>query len=175
MLWYRDRFDVLSAAAIEAPPEGLILEFGVASGATLLWLADRPQMRERRLYGFDSFRGLPECWASYDVGHFACDPPSVPDNVELVIGYYADTLPAFLAAHSDNAGLIHLDCDLYRSTKTVLQLLASRIVPGTVIVMDEFWIVVEHEQRAFKEWLVEGARTCRHLCRSIEQACVVME
>jgi predicted O-methyltransferase YrrM len=175
MIWYRDRFDVLSAAAIEAPPDGLVLEFGVATGGTILWLAARPQMRERRLYGFDSFRGLPECWANYGVGYFACDPPSVPANVELVVGLYADTLPAFLETHPGNAALIHIDCDLYNSTKTVLNLLAPRIVPGTVIVMDEYHIVLEHERRAFEEWLWESARTCRHLCRSIEQACVIME
>jgi Methyltransferase domain len=175
VIFYRDRFDVLSAAAIEAPPGGLVLEFGVATGVSIRWLADRPQMRDRHLYGFDSFQGLPEPWGRYEVGHFACDPPAVPDNVELVVGLFADTLPPFLETHDGVAALIHIDCDLYASVRTVLDLLAPRIVANTVIVMDEYWIVPEHEQRAFEEWLAAHGRKCRHLCRSIEQACVTME
>jgi hypothetical protein len=173
--WYRDRFEVLSIAAIEAPAQGLVLEFGVASGVTISWLAETPQLSQRQLYGFDSFRGLPEPWGSYDDGHFACTPPQVPPNVELVIGLFADRLPAFLADHPDKAALIHIDCDLYSSTRTVLNLLAPRIVPGTVIAMDEYWIVTDHEQRAFEEWLAAQGRSCRHICRSVEQACVIME
>ena len=173
VIWYRDRFEVLSHAACEAPTEGLVLEFGVASGATINHLATSIALRERRVYGFNSFCGLPEPWARYSVGHFACQPPAVAANVGLVVGLFAETLPPFLAAHAGNAALIHLDADLYSSTRTVLELLTPRIVAGTVIVLDEYYIVTDHEQRAFEEWLAHG-RTCRHLCRSIEQACVIM-
>lgn len=175
MIWYQNRFEVLSHAAAIAPPEGMVLEFGVASGATINHLACSYALRERRLYGFDSFCGLPEPWASYPVGHFACEPPAVAANVELVVGLFAETLPPFLAAHEDACALIHLDCDLYNSTKLVLELLNERIVAGTVIACDEFYIVADHEQRAFHEWAVERGRKFSHLCRSIEQAVVVVE
>jgi Macrocin-O-methyltransferase (TylF) len=173
--WYRDRFDVLTVASIEAPADGLVLEFGVASGATINHLARAHAMRGRRIHGFDSFLGLPESWSSYPAGHFACEPPAVEPNVGLVIGLFAQTIPAFLAEHAGSAALIHIDCDLYSSTKTVLDLMGPRIVAGTIIVMDEYWIVPDHEQRAFEEWLFVHGRKCRHLCRSIEQACVIME
>ena len=57
--------------------------------------------------------------------------------------------------------LIHIDCDIYASTRTVLELLAARIVPGTVIVFDEYlnypsW--KEHEFRAFQEFVAAGGR-----------------
>lgn len=175
MLLFKDRLDILSFAACSAPPDGLILEFGVASGTTINYLARTIALCGRRVYGFDSFDGLPERWADYPVGHFACAPPAVAPNVELVVGLFADTLPSFLAEHDGPAALIHVDCDLYSSTRTVLDSLAPRIVPGTFIALDEYWIVREHEQRAFHEWLLAHRRSCKPLARSIEQLVVVME
>ena len=173
-VWYQNRFDVLSHAACIAPLEGLVLEFGVASGSTINHLATSHALRERRLYGFDSFCGLPEPWGHYEVGHFACDPPAVASNVELFVGLFAETLPAFLARHAGACALVHLDCDLYSSTKTVLELLTPRIVAGTVIEMDEYWIEGS-EQRAFQEWLCASGRRARPEARSIELLLVVME
>jgi hypothetical protein len=174
-IWYRDRFEVLRHAAAIAPLHGLVLEFGVASGSTIRCLAESEPLCARTIYGFDSFKGLPEAWANYPAGHFACDIPQVPDNVELVVGRFEKTLLPFLATHRGDAALIHIDCDLYSSTCIVLDYLTPRIVPGTVIVLDEFWIVTDQEQFAFNEWLETAERSCRHEARSIEQLCVVME
>jgi predicted negative regulator of RcsB-dependent stress response len=33
---------------------------------------------------------------------------------------------------------MNIDCDLYSSTKTIFDLLGHRIIPGTVIVFDEY-------------------------------------
>jgi hypothetical protein len=99
----------------------------------------------------------------------------LPANVELVVGSFAETIAPFLATHGGPAALIHIDCDLYSSTKTVLEALAPRIMTGTVIELDEYWIVTDHEQRAFHEWLCAHGRRCRPEARSIEQLCVVME
>lgn len=175
MLLFKDRFDLLSFAACSAPTEGLILEFGVATGSTINYLATSIALRGRRVYGFDSFCGLPEPWADYPVGYFACEPPSIASNAELVIGLFADAIPAFLARHAGPAALIHIDCDLYTSTRTVLDLLVPRIMPGTFIALDEYFIVCEHEQRAFHDWLLAHGRMCKKLARSIEQLVVVME
>jgi hypothetical protein len=147
----------------------------VASGSTITCLAESIPLRARRIFGFDSFEGLPEPWATYEEGHFACTPPTVPANVELVVGMFDATLAPFLATHAGAVALAHIDCDLYRSTRTVLDVLDPRIVAGTIIVMDEYFIVTEHEQRAFLEWMSAHARKCRHLCRSIEQLCVEIE
>jgi Macrocin-O-methyltransferase (TylF) len=173
--WYLDRFQVLRHAAAIAPTTGLVLEFGVATGSTIRCLSGSAPLLDRRIYGFDWFKGLPEPWANYPVGHFACDVPEVPDNVELVIGKFDETLVPFLAKHQDSAALVHIDCDLYSSTRVVLSHLTPRIVPGTVIVLDEYWIVVDQEQLAFNDWLKITGRTARHEARSIEQICVVMQ
>lgn len=175
VVWYQNRFEVLRHAAAIAPTAGLVLEFGVASGSTIRCLAGSAALLDRMIYGFDWFEGLPEPWASYPRGQFACDIPEVPDNVELVVGEFSKTLTPFLDRHPGEAALVHIDCDLYSSTKVVLDQLTPRIVPGTVIVLDEYFIVVEHEQRAFHEWLETTGRKCQHVCRSIEQLCIVME
>lgn len=171
-LWFKSRFEVLDRAATLIPDEGLILEFGVATGTTIRLLAKL--FYPRRIHGFDSFDGLPEPWGHYRAGHFACAVPDVPSNVDLVVGLFAETLPAFLATHPGDAALIHLDADLYSSTKTVLELLAPRIVTGTIVVLDEYFIMEEHERRAFDEFILTHNRACRFDARAYEQACVTM-
>lgn len=176
MLWYASRDDILAHAAAVAPAEGLVVEFGVAGGATVTFLARQPNLKARCIYGFDSFKGLPEPWGNYEIGHFACEPPTgLPSNVRLVIGMFADTILPFLATHPGPAALLHIDSDLGSSCRTVLEAMAPRIVPGTIILLDEFWIVVDEEQRAFKEWLANNNRHCRPEARTLEQLCVIMD
>ncbi len=150
---------LLSKALDLAEPNGLFLEFGVASGRTINHLAlNTPQAH---FYGFDSFDGLPEAWRSgFDKGAFAqARLPAVPPNVTLIKGWFDETLPAFL---HDRPGvplsLLHIDCDLYSSTRTIFANLRDRIVPGTVIVFDEYWNYPgwrDHEFKAFEELLAE--------------------
>jgi predicted O-methyltransferase YrrM len=135
--------------------EGLIMEFGVFSGTSINHIAER--VAPHKVYGFDSFKGLPTRWNTVRKGYFALpEPPKVRDNVELVVGLFEDKLPEFLSKHSELASLIHVDCDLYSSTKTVLDHLTPRIVPGTIIMFDELlnyggWKL--HEFKAFSEFM----------------------
>ncbi len=120
-----------------APAEGLILEFGVYSGRSINALAAHT---DRTIYGFDSFEGLPDAWSQLGPGAFKLSkPPEVASNVKLVVGWFDDTLPGFLSEHSGPVAFLHLDCDLYASTKTVLAALRDRIHAGTVIVLDDFF------------------------------------
>jgi predicted O-methyltransferase YrrM len=174
IVWYQRRQEVLQHAAAIAPTDGMILEFGVASGTTIRCLAGSAPLLDRVIYGFDSFQGLPEPWGNYQAGHFACDIPEVPNNVELIVGMFGKTLPQFLETHPGDVALLHLDADLYSSTRTVLEHLSSRIVPGSIVLMDEYFVVPDEEQRAFAEWLAKTNRTCRFEARTFEQLCVVM-
>jgi predicted O-methyltransferase YrrM len=148
--------DLLSAAVRVSNPDGLFLEFGVASGRTISHIA---KSRSGPVYGFDSFEGLPEDWRSgFSKGAFAGDLPPVPGNVTLIKGWFNQTLPAFLAAHQGDVALLHVDCDLYSSTKCIFDLLAGRLKSGTVIVFDEFWNYPawrQHEIKAFDEFKAE--------------------
>ena len=138
--------------------DGLIMEFGVAGGSTIKKIANG--FPNKTVYGFDSFEGLPEQWRNhYEKGHFACDVPEVPYNVTLVKGWFEDTLPIFLEEHEGAAAFIHIDCDLYSSTKTVFDNLKYRIVDGTIILFDEIISYdgyEEHEFKAFNEYLKQN-------------------
>lgn len=54
--------------------------------------------------------------------------------------------------------VLHIDCDLYSSTRTVLRLLKDRIKPGCVIVFDEYFNYPgweDKEFKAFREFISE--------------------
>jgi predicted O-methyltransferase YrrM len=136
-----------------APEGGLALEFGVYTGTTLKIIATAREGEQ--VFGFDSFQGLPEGWRSgFPAGMFDVDGlPEVP-GAELVVGWFDETLPGFLAEHEGPVTFLHVDCDLYSSTKTVLDLVGPRLQPGSVIVFDEYFNYPgwqQHEHRAWQE------------------------
>jgi Flp pilus assembly protein TadD len=152
-----------------APQEGMVLEFGVRFGNTIHQLA---RLTLQKIYGFDSFEGLPEVWHHEPKGSYTTrgEIPKVPPNVELIQGWFDQTLPKFLETHPGPVRLVNVDCDIYSSTKTVLDALAPRIVSGTVIVFDEY-IGNEHwredEFKAFQEAVARYGWKYEYLCFSI--------
>ena len=172
-----DRMALLSHALRLAPAHGLILEFGVYKGASLNALASRVP---GPVYGFDSFEGLPEAWfGKFEQGYWRVGRlPRVRKNAALITGWFKDTLPAFLAQHPGPCALVHVDCDLYSSTDTVLRGLADRLVSGTVLVFDEFfnypgW-TQDGEYRAFMEFTAARGCAFEYLgyCHRSEQVAV---
>ncbi|QIX48402.1 TylF/MycF/NovP-related O-methyltransferase [Rhodococcus sp. DMU1] len=170
--------DTLRFALDRVSRPGLALEFGVASGTTLRIVAD-VLGADHPVFGFDVFTGLPEAWRSgFPAGEFAQDtPPDVP-GAELVPGLFADTLPRFLAAHPGDVAFVHLDADLYSSTTTVLDLLEDRLVPGTVLVFDEFFNYPgwqRHEYRAWTEFVARTGTAFEYLAYTADNEQVVVQ
>jgi Macrocin-O-methyltransferase (TylF) len=157
---FRTDLDLLSEAVSVAPQNGLFLEFGVATGRTIRHIASRVRSR---VYGFDSFRGLPSDWRTgFEKDRFAGSAPTVPENVSLIEGWFSESLPKFLEEHLEDASFIHVDCDLYSSAKCALDALSDRIVKGTVIQFDEYWNYPgwkAHEFRAFDEFKAASSIT----------------
>jgi Macrocin-O-methyltransferase (TylF) len=171
--------DLLTFAVSLVTLPGLVLEFGVNAGGTIRHLAKL--MPDRKLHGFDSFEGLPEAWSGNNLpgGAFSRSGklPSVPSNVTLHKGWFNDTLPGFVAAHKDAVAFLHVDCDIYSSTKTIFDGLAPQIVPGTVIVFDEFFNYPNwqaHEYRAFMEFLTARDLGFRYTAYAYEQVAGVI-
>jgi hypothetical protein len=54
-----------------------------------------------------------------------------------------------------------VDCDLYSSTKTVLDLMGERLTPDAVLVFDEFFNFPGWEQHEFRAWTEFLARSGR--------------
>jgi hypothetical protein len=131
-----------SSKSAQTLQHGLWLEFGVYSGRTINLMAEHTQ---RTVHGFDTFTGLPEEWRpGFPKGKFNLDGklPAVRANVALHVGLFEHTLEGFLHTAPDAQAMTpvcvaHLDADLYSATAFVLDALASRIVPGTVLVFDE--------------------------------------
>ena len=156
---------------MESAVEGAILEFGVAGGGSIRILAAASGGRE--VHGFDSFEGLPEDWSGHleTRGAFTQDGklPEVPINVTLHKGWFDQTLDAWTAKNSDKVGFLHIDCDLYSSTTTVLNGLKNRLQVGTVINFDEYlnypgWR--EHEHKAWQEFVAAHGVTYEYIAFS---------
>ena len=130
---------------------GLYLEFGVATGRTLNhWARLFPK---KIIHGFDGFDGLPETWSwNFQKGHFSQPLPRVADNCDLVVGWFDQTLPAFLNQHTQHVAFLHIDSDLYSSARFVLESLADRIRTGTIIVFDEYFNFPGWEQDEHRAW-----------------------
>lgn len=174
----KDRFALLRFALSRAPGAGSVLEFGVEKGLSITCLA---QATPRIVHGFDSFQGLPEDWAGTGEARGAFDRrgrlPKVPANVRLHVGWFDATLAAFLAVNDEKIALLHIDCDIYSSTKTVFDLLGARIGAGTVIVFDEYFNYPgwrQHEFKAFREFCADGGRTYTYLGYSAEKGHVAV-
>jgi predicted O-methyltransferase YrrM len=172
------RAALLQYALSQCAVEGLVLEFGVYTGASLRWIADRCP---GPVHGFDSFEGLPEDWTHIQKkGRFSLQgelPEIGAANAVLHKGWFADTLPAFLAANQGVVRFAHIDCDIYSSSKTVLELLMPRIVSGSVLVFDEYlnypgW--EKHEYRAFQEIIAATGRRYEYIGFASTTQCVAV-
>ena len=174
-----DKFDHLTWAWGQVPT-GLALEFGVFRGVSITHLARLAP--ERRFFGFDSFLGLPEQWSGnrYSKLNFNRKGkiPRVPPNVTIIEGWFHETLPRFLAQHNEPIALMHIDCDIYSSAKTVLDLTADRITPGAVLVFDEFFNYLGfelHEYKAFFEFVERFGVKYKFIGYSGQQVSVVID
>ena len=168
---------------------GEVLEFGVHTGSTINIISSI--LSNKTVYGFDSFEGLPEDWdISYNKkynkhkkGYFSLESlPEVNSNVVLIKGFFDQSLTPWIKKTLINQiSFLHIDSDLYSSAIHVLDTLNEFIVPGTIIVFDEFYpwgrkryeTWEEHEYRALKEWIEKFDREVEVLSRSNHQQCTI--
>lgn len=145
---------------------GCFVECGVARGTTATVLAWHAVEQARTLELFDTFSGLPPAgeidrelqprsdWDSFTgrccgtleeiIEHFKRFPTL---NVVMHPGLFQDTLPLV----DRRITLLHADGDWYESTQTILKYLAPQVVPGGIIVVDDYghW---KGCQKAVSEW-----------------------
>ena len=138
--------------------DGHYMEFGVFTGGTIRFMAKRAP--GRTFHGFDSFEGLPEDWGGFSLGAAAFNVkgrrPKVPANVRLYGGWFDRSLPKWLEDNDGPVAFMHVDCDLYSSTKTIFELLAPRLQPGSIVLFDEYFNYPnwrQHEFKAFREFV----------------------
>lgn len=170
--------EVLKYGSDNVKLKGLFVELGVCTGKTINFIAALNP--HQKIYGFDSFEGLPEDWVRDDktitAGTFGFkDPnllPPVLHNVELIKGWFNDTLMDFIKAYDseDSIAFLHIDSDIYSSAVTAFQSLGSKIRPGTIIVFDELYNYPgceNHEFKAFQEFLNKTGLDAQYLAYNI--------
>lgn len=149
------------------------MEFGVYRGFALWYaqaLARDMEIADMRFFGFDSFKGLPEDKSGgFQEGIYNSSRASVEKNLDrygvdwkrtfLVEGYYSESL-------NENTKKEHrfrecavcvIDCDLYESTRDVLNFVGPLLGEKAFIVFDD-WNCYKAdpergERKAFSEFL----------------------
>jgi hypothetical protein len=158
---------------------GDYLEFGVYAGTSMRCMLQATRTtgaQHVRLFGFDSFVGLPAAAAEDDDGYwmpgmFRSDVERVrgmlaragmsADRGELVEGWFDDTLTAETRERLGirKASVLMLDADLYTSTKRALEFCLPVIGEEAILFFDDWWPeLVEKdmgEKRALDEFLSE--------------------
>jgi len=143
---------------LESPGE--VCEFGVAQGTTSALLANEIRLGEKELWLFDTFEGLPKPGTKdvllddvFDLGSMAKYEGQMPypaseargrvratgfplPRTHIVVGDIRKTLKG-----EDIPGSVcfaYVDVDLYESCRAALQFLHKTLVPGGIIVVDDY-------------------------------------
>jgi hypothetical protein len=111
-----------------------------------------------RFFGFDTFEGLPENWKVFtgvipksSYGAEGKIPEFDDTRVKFSKGLFQTTLPVFLEDFAlQNRLIVNCDADLYSSTLYVLASLNHLIIPGSIVIFDEFSTMEEF--RAFRDF-----------------------
>ena len=162
-LAFHSERDLLAFALDQAAATGSVLEFGVYKGGSARFIARRIGSG-RIMHGFDSFEGLPETWSGGGMmaGTFSMGGklPKVPSNCHLHKGRFDQSLPGWVGAHPEPVAFLHVDCDLYVSTRSVFEALGEQLGVGCIIVFDEYFNYPNwrlHEYKAFQEMIAGRA------------------
>ena len=160
-----DRLYILWQAVLAAPA-GPVAEVGVYRGGSAKFIAEaiREAEREPVFYACDTFAGHASTdpidanhhvvekfldTSAAEVRHYLASYP----RLELLEGDIAET-SARLA--DERFGFVHIDVDVYGATSFCLRFFAPRLLPGAVIVVDDYgFVTCPGAKQAVDEFLAE--------------------
>lgn len=152
-------------AALVYDVPGDFVECGVWRGGASFLMADclrQAGVRDRKVWLFDSFQGLPDpheidgraarqhaedpdspwyfdnCAAALEDVRLAAHELGLEDYVEIVEGWFEDTLPASRARIGDIA-ILRIDCDWHASITCSLDNLYDNVSPNGFVVFDDYF------------------------------------
>jgi len=141
---------------------GHVVECGVFKGASLVRFAAFRELLgstySKRIVGFDTFGTFPETLYGSDVAvrerfvqaagdesigagqlERVLEHQGTNRNVELIPGDITETVPDYVEAHPElRISLLNLDTDIYEPARVILEHLYPRIVPGGLLVLDDY-------------------------------------
>lgn len=136
---------------------GFILECGSYRGGTAMAMA--AACPNKVVYAYDTFAGMPEVTIhdQHKQGDFGGTDfeeikkaTSICPNLVLVRGKFEDTIPHWRGP----IAALFLDCDLYQSYQICLQHLWPQVVPGGVVILEDYGVVdCQGATKAIDEWL----------------------
>lgn len=125
---------------------GNVLEVGVWRGGTAGLLAQ--MLPHKTVYAADTFKGVVKAsgWEHYEnsahsdtslnlVTEFLRGDLGLP-NIAILEGIFPEDTGA--AVTGDRFALVHLDVDVYESTKDAFNFIWSKIVPGGIVAFDDY-------------------------------------
>lgn len=127
-------------ALARTTPPGPFVEVGVWQGGSAQRLYEVAQEQRRATWLFDTFTGIPfaDPVDIHKVGDFnGVDLEAIRlamPKANIVKGIF----PASLGPRPDSIAFIHEDTDQYRSTRSVIVYLWPRLVPGGIILFDDY-------------------------------------
>ena len=141
---------------------GAIVECGVFKGASLSRFAMMRQLLAhedgKKIVGFDMFDRFPgtdyepdkkirdsfvdrageDCISKDQMSH-SLERRGLGGNVELIAGDICETVPAYVRDNPELViSLLNLDTDLYEPAVVILEHFWERIVPGGVLILDDY-------------------------------------
>lgn len=135
---------------------GCIVDIGVGTGGSTWAFAAmlstfNHKDSEKVVYGFDTFEGFPAVSPEdgsdelVRVGGMRLMVPEIGAhayaNLMLYKGDICETVPKFVASKPHlRVALLNLDVDLYAPTKAALECFEPLVVPGGVIILDEYYL-----------------------------------
>jgi hypothetical protein len=103
---------------------------------------------------------------SIDEFRTICRVNQIPDSAyRIVPGLYKDTIGKANSDRGDfpvDIALAYIDCDMYSSTKTVLEFLAKRLKHGMIIAFDDYYCfsstALSGDRQAYLEFINKDHR-----------------
>ena len=150
-VWEIRKYAIHEALFNDKNLEFYYLEFGTFNGIT----ANMFSKYVKKLYTFDSFKGLGEDWKgrfNRPRGYFNLDGklPKLNHNVEPVIGWVQDTLDDFLNTHKPKINFVHFDMDTYSPTKFTLSKIKPYLSKNAILIFDDFYNYYGWRQGEYK-------------------------
>lgn len=140
---------------------GAFAEFGVMKGGSLELLAKLHP--EREIYGIDGFEGLPKPTIEdvHKQGEFALSNDEYEAlrahfdnccmNVRILRGYSPKIFESI--PNDETFAFVHIDVDLFRSVGDALNYFFKRMVPGGMMLFDDFgYITTPGATKALLQW-----------------------
>jgi O-methyltransferase len=154
-----EAYSIYSAVVETAKIKGSIAEVGVFKGGSARLISSAKG--ERELHLFDTFEGLPPVNPKYDPnfrqGTFEGSLEEVRallsgvGNVQFHKGLFPDSATGL---EHLRFSFVHLDVDLYESTKRCLEWFYSRMMPGAMLISHDF-VDAEGVRKAFREFFAD--------------------